>query len=87
VPRWVEVPSLDLSDRPIDHAFAKLWQSGQALRDFQQERITVALREWPCRSEDDRSLAIGPSATIRLPRMASRMTAKACCPTGSFGVM
>jgi hypothetical protein len=26
-----------------------------------------------------------PSATMRLPRMASRMTAKASCPTGSFG--
>jgi hypothetical protein len=28
-----------------------------------------------------------PSATIPLPRMASRITAKASCPTGSLGVL
>ena len=28
-----------------------------------------------------------PSAAIALPRMASRMTTKASCPTGSFGMM
>src|SRR5262249_8994683 len=27
-----------------------------------------------------------PSATIRLPRMASRITAKASCPTGALGM-
>jgi hypothetical protein len=32
-------------------------------------------------------VAFGPSATIPLPRMASRITAKASCPTGSLGVM
>ena len=62
--------------------------SGRQERKEKEVRATVEA----CQGQEAKSMGqtlvrtSRPSATMPLPRMASRMTAKASCPTGSLGV-